>query len=204
MDASGRLTAALKESTGDNDSAYGSSVAHSILFKLPRELRDYIYEYVFSGTRFHVTKHGGIPEPALLVTCKIIRDEAILTFYGDKKRLLLDIVSYDPAVLQLWCTKHRHLQRNHVIGPPMPSHRHIGTKNWNNLKRAIQLRHGKLINGFRRRPPGSPRYTDEKFFIVGLFTVADEMENRPWEAVEAVLDMLRPGLNKLDQGWALY
>lgn len=88
MDASGRLTAAPKESAGDNGSAYGSSVAHSILFKLPRELRDYIYEYSFSGCRYQVTKHGGIAEPALLSTYKVIRDEATLTFYGHLLRLL--------------------------------------------------------------------------------------------------------------------
>lgn len=178
-------------------------MAHSNLFKLPRELRDYIYEYSFSGRRYRVTKHGGIPEPALLSTCKVIRDEATLTFYGDEKRLILNVVSYDPAVLQLWCTKAMHLQRAHAIKRPKANHCHIGPRNWNNLKRTLQLRHCKLISPFRSRPPGSPGHTDEKFFISGLFTVADEMEDRPWEAVEAVLDMLCPGLVKLHQGWAL-
>jgi hypothetical protein len=29
------------------------------------------------------------------------------------------------------------------------------------------------------------------------------MQSKPWEAVEAMLDMLRPGLARLHQEWAL-
>ena len=203
MDTPGRLTAAPNASTQDNGSAYASSVAHSILFKLPRELRDYVYEYAFCGLRFNVTKHGGVPEPALLLACKVIRDEAVPLFYCREKRLTLDVVSYDPAVLELWTTKRINLQRSHGIPALSVNLRRIGVRNWNNLKRILQFSHANRISYFRRRSPDSPRYTNEKFFISGLSKVAAEMDNRSWEAVEAVLDMLRPGLVKLHRDWGL-
>jgi hypothetical protein len=203
MDARKRSSAASNRSIRESNPAYLSSVAHSPLFKLPRELRDYIYEYAFCDPPLIVTKHGGIPEPALLFTCNIIRDEAILAFYGREKRLVLFVDSYNPAVLRLWYMKQIHLKRSHGFLPSNINHRHVGIRNWNNLKRTLQLRHAHKIKPFKSRPPGSPRYTDEKFFIVGLFTMAEEMEDRSWEAVEIVLDMLRPGLVKLHQDWAL-
>ena len=203
MDTSGRLTAAPNASTQDNGSAYASSVAQSILFKLPRELRDYIYEYAFCGRRFIITEHGGVPEPALLSVCRLIRDEAVPLFYCHESRLTLYVVSWDPAVLELWKTKYIHLQRSHGIFASGANLHHVGVRNWNNLKRFLQLIHANGITRFRRHSPDSPSYTDEKFFISGLFTVAAEMDNRSWEAVEAVLDMLRPGLVKLHRDWSL-
>lgn len=178
-------------------------MAHSILFKLAREFRDYIYEYSFCGPRYDVTKHGGIPEPALLLTCKIVRDEAIPLFYGGDKRLRLVVNSYDPAVLVLWNMKFAQLARVHAFRPAKVDLRHIGIRNWDNLKWALQLHSAKKISPLNGAPPGSPRYTDERFFIKGLFQVVEEMKDRPWEAVEAVLDMLRPGLVKLHRDWRL-
>lgn len=61
------------------------SVSRSPMFKLPRELRDKIYEYaVYSNDdgRCIVTHNDGIREPPLLLTCKTIREEAIEVFYG--------------------------------------------------------------------------------------------------------------------------
>lgn len=156
--------AATKESAGDKGSAYESSVAQIILFELTRELRDYIYEYAFSGPRYQVTKHGGIPKPALLLTCKVIRDDASLTFYGDEKRLILEIASYDPAVLQPWCTKQKQLQKTHVIKLPKANHRHSGPRSWNNLKRTLQLRHGKLYQPISKSPVWLPRVHGREVF----------------------------------------
>jgi hypothetical protein len=85
--------------------------------QLPRELRDYIYEYTFSGPRYNVYRHGGISEPARPSTCKIIRDEAIPLFYGDEMRLRLIVNSHDPVVLELCDMKFVQLARVYAFRP---------------------------------------------------------------------------------------
>jgi hypothetical protein len=180
MNTPEQLTAALKVSSASiPESSPASAVTHSPLFKLPRELRDYIYEYAFCNGRHRllVTKVGGIPEPALLLTCKIIRDEAVMLFYG-RRRLKLIINSYDPAVMKLWLLKHQRLSRAYNLDPAIPSFRHIGPRNWDNLMTFLQLRHSNQLGSLYCDPPGSPRYNDERFFVMGLFKAVMEMQNR--------------------------
>jgi hypothetical protein len=187
----------------ESSSVLSLSVERSSLFKLPRELRDYIYEYAFSSPHlFAITKDEGIPEPALLITCKIIRDEAIMLFYG-RKRLMLDIHSYDPAVVLLWDLKKTQLVRSHGPAYVCPPYLHAGPKKWKNLMRMLELRQPGRISSLTAGAPSSPGYREELHSIEGLFRIVDEMQSKPWEAVEAMLDMLRPGLARLHQEWAL-
>lgn len=76
----------LKAVNMQDSSSTSSSIDHSPLFKLPRELRDNIYEYaVYSEDDdgiCTVTRRRGIPEPPLLFTCNIIREEAVEVFYS--------------------------------------------------------------------------------------------------------------------------
>jgi hypothetical protein len=91
--------------------ALPSSVKDSPLFKLPQELRDVIYESSYSTETYAtVTKEAGIPEPGLLSTCKVIRQEAIAVFYGETRPNFI-IESDDPAVLLLWDGKKKYLAR---------------------------------------------------------------------------------------------
>lgn len=73
------------------------------MFKLPTELRLRIYEYaVYRGEDglCKITRKDGIPEPALLFTCKAIRAEAIAVFYT--VNIFHTIMEfYHPAVLIL-------------------------------------------------------------------------------------------------------
>lgn len=180
-----------------------TSIDRSPLFGLPRELRDMIYEYTFSSsTAIRITKHAGIPEPALLLACKIIRDEAIASFYCPG-RLIFIMDSYDPAVMLLWDSKTACLARDHNLRPVTPRcHRH-GPRDWNNLKRSLQLHHDVVLHTrIRGRAPGSDRYTKEKAFIGALFDVAFNMRCQTWEVVEGVLEKLRLGLIKLHNEWA--
>lgn len=107
----------------EGSSASSPSVAHSSLFKLPRELRDYIYEYSFcslyttyrEGVRgIEMNKQGGIPEPALLFTSRILREEAATLFYG-RRRFFIFIDSYDPAIMVLWKQKRQRLTQAHGL-----------------------------------------------------------------------------------------
>lgn len=83
------------------------SIAASPLFKLPAELRLRIYEYALYSDNdglCEVTRKHGIPEPALLFTCKAVRDESVTLFYKvNSIRLVAE--SYHPAVHNLIARK---------------------------------------------------------------------------------------------------
>lgn len=78
-----------------------NSVTDSPLFKLPSELRNIIYRYALNEqAAIDITKDYGIPEPALLSACKIIRCETRLIFYGEND-FVCRIHGYHPAPLLL-------------------------------------------------------------------------------------------------------
>lgn len=187
-----------------------SSVAHSPLFKLPRELRDYIYEYSFcslytttrSGENgIRVTKEGGIPEPALLLTCKAIRDEAVPLFYG-KTRFHFIVHSFDPAVMLLWNAKKAHLRRDYNLAAPGQGLTRTGFRSWSNLKRTLQLVHSGHQLFVAVGPRDSPNFSGQEEFIQGMTNVARSMDDKEWDVVEETLQMLRHGLFALNPNWA--
>lgn len=170
------------------------SVANSPLFKLPPELRLRIYEYTMCGKRhIKITRDEGIPEPALLLTCKIIRDEAIASFYEENDFTLISHAD-DPAVMVLWESKLLHLAQSHDILLEKPGLRRTGPPNWNNLKQFFRLYHEEKVHAIGAHPPGSEDYDDEAFFIRGLFKAVCSMRSQPWSEMEELLDHLRPGL----------
>lgn len=172
MDDPGCQTAAPGASGLESGAASLSSVAHSPLFKLPRELRDYnVYEYAFRTPPHQrtITKAGGIHEPVLLFTCKIVRQEAGLLFYG-RQRLVLVIDSYDPAVMMLWrLTKEQFVRAFGLTSSSLRNYRHIGPRNWNNLKMMLRFHLAGKIASLYRSVSGSPTCKDEGLFVAGLF-----------------------------------
>jgi hypothetical protein len=177
--------------------ALPSSVKDSPLFKLPQELRDVIYESSYSTETYAtVTKEAGIPEPGLLSTCKVIRQEAIAVFYGETRPNFI-IESDDPAVLLLWDGKKKYLAREYNLVPKAQWSTREGTRMWVKLKRCLQLWHSGTIQTWPSAgAPGTPNYSEEKRFTRGLFEAVRAMRDRPWDEVCCVLDMLRLGLEK--------
>jgi hypothetical protein len=210
MDATAPEAAAPDvESKPKSSTTSHPSVAHSPLFKLPRELRDYIYEYSFyslytpSGNgdqSIKVTKDEGIPEPALLLTCKIIREEAIPLLYG-QYRFVLVIESHDPAVMLLWNAKLVHLQRDYNLVAAVQGASRAGPRSWANLKRTLQLAHSghHLCAAMGER--GAYNWSAEEEFLEGMFNVARSMYYEEWELVEDTLQMLRQGLVAMNRDW---
>ncbi|GAB7335040.1 hypothetical protein MBLNU13_g06898t1 [Cladosporium sp. NU13] len=210
MDDSGRPAVTQGASTPTNTPTSSFSVAHSPLFKSPRELRDYIYEYSFyslytpngSGEYdIKVTKDEGLPEPALLLTCKTIREEAIMLLYG-QDRLNLVIHSYDPAVMLLMNAERVYLKRDYNLTAAVQHASRAGPISWDNLKRTPQLVHSGhqlfVLIGAR----GVPNYSEEEEYLQGLTNVVRSMYYQKWDFVEDTLQMLRQGLVALNPNWA--
>jgi hypothetical protein len=190
-----------RDSNMESTPTLPSSINHSPLFSLPQELRDMIYEYAFRiDTCASVTKEAGIPEPALLSTCKIVREEAIPIFYG-QRRLNLVVHQFDPAVLLLWETRKQHLAREYKLMPTKQWFLIDGRRSWDHLMRCLHLYHSGTIPEPKIGLPNHPSRSDEKNFVRGLYKVVRPMKGQPWSEVRSVLCMLRPGLVKLNRGW---
>jgi len=211
MDASGpEMVASDAVPSLESSTTSLSSVAHSVLFKLPRELRDYIYEYSFydlyttarnGKCAINVTKNRGIPEPAIMLTCKTVRDEALMLYYS-QPRFNLMVRSFDPTVMLLWNAKKLRLRQDYNLATPGQDISRSGPKGWSNLKRTLQLIHSGHRLFVDVGPRGGPRYSEQEEFIQGMARVAWSMNRMPWDVVETTLQMLRHGLVALDSQWA--
>jgi hypothetical protein len=94
-----------------------TSIVNSPLFKLSAELRLRIYEYaVYSDNDgiYTVTRTYGIPESPLLFTCKIIREEAISSFYGVNNFQIL-VEKVHPAACIIIIRKRKSLEAQGVL-----------------------------------------------------------------------------------------
>lgn len=208
------VPAAKKRKAPSSKESRRSKAAHaalqafttSTLYKLPPELRNRIYSYAPATDDgwVDVTEENGIPEPALLFTCKHIRKEAIGIFYNENKFLLI-IKDCHPAAQILWNRKRDALAPNIDISTKQYVVQEKGLKHWNNLKKSLQAAHGQDIE---LQDQGefsvelSTNEGQEVEFRFGLEKMASMMMYQPWEEVEKVVDSLCIGLIKIHPGWA--
>lgn len=74
-----------------------------------------------------VTRQYGIPEPALLLACKTIRQEALWIFYAEAD-FRADAPAFDPAIYELFTRKDKtHADYDHravsvYLDPRHPRH----------------------------------------------------------------------------------
>jgi len=92
-----------------------SAVGDSPLFHLSGELRNEIYRHYFGDNESILVTTAGVPEPALLATCRAIRKEALALFYHGK-RLDFAMKRYDSSILMKWEPKRRSLEVAHADG----------------------------------------------------------------------------------------
>lgn len=188
-----------------NTSSTSVSVTRSPLFKLPRELRDKIYEYaVYSGDDgiCYITREDGIPEPSLLFTCKVVREEAVEVFYNVNS-VRPKVISLHPAAVVLHARKLRSLM--------MKGLRTKGTDaitfDYNSLEfRTLESLQGNLMLWLQYVHVGEIRITPEfpkkkttdsdahLKIINSMFKIARGMGRSPWDYVKAILDDIWRGL----------
>lgn len=181
--------------------------ARSTLYRLSPELRNRVYSYALApdGKFRVVTIENGIPEPAVLFTCKHIRKEAIGIFYNENK-FLLTMRDYHPAVQLLWNRKTDALSHNINISKKVYWTKERGVKHWNNLKKSLRVIHSQRIEIEDQENFDTDLSTnarEEENFRVGLEIMASMMKSQPWQQVEKVVDSLRIGLIKINRAWAI-
>jgi hypothetical protein len=187
--------------------------SHSPLLKLPPELRNRIYEYAlrFDNGICEVNETVGIPESALLLTCKEIRREAIGIFYSANK-VHVELESFSPSLPILIEKKMCALHKQYGFQIEINSLSTCGPRNWRNLMSWL-----KTVHGPQRSPFGilgvwskleSQPYSQqagltakEIAMLAGLFQVAMMMTDLPWDEVEVALNILRYGVVQYSSEW---
>lgn len=171
---------------------------HSPLLKLPGELRNLIYEYAtYTDGKCQITKAGGIPEPALLMTCKKIRKEAICIYYANNTAVL-ESISFDAAAERLFFRKYEVLLAHYDFELATPGMKFLGPPNWTNLKARLQSYHGGhsfVASSDEKLPPTLT-------IVFGMMRAAMAMQSRSWEEVQSIFESLRAGLVTIDASWA--
>jgi hypothetical protein len=199
-----------------DSTAMATSVAASPLFKLSAELRLQIYEYVMESDRntfsmngekgcCRATRADGIPEPALLFTCKAVREEAIQTFYT--VNIFAAVVEdCHPAAHVLMARKKVVLQAMGMDTTKIEvrNSSDLG-KNFQNLILWLQHVHqGDMIPSTwaaTRFSSAKMKLATTARFIHSFINIAKAMRGSPWAEDEKILRDLRGGLIAFDVKW---
>lgn len=177
-----------------------SSVAESLLFKLPPELRDMVYRYALVRDRdIIVTKIRGIPEPALLSVNKLVRSETYEIFYRENH--FNCVVRRDhPATLALM---HRKLSGTSQLPSvklqdlvKMTVNRK-GMRCWKNLETWFHLCRQGVCLGLASTPDDSIEIS----LMVGIFSVTLCDPRIAPNALDVLLESVRATFVKLHKDW---
>jgi hypothetical protein len=200
-----------------DSTAMATSVAASPLFKLPAELRLRIYEYALRSDKpayvgFYrknghctVTRANGIPEPALLFTCKAVREEAIKTFYTVNV-FGATVENCHPAAHIIMARKKAILQAMGMdVTKIAVQTSQFGLKNFQNLMLWLQYIHqGGMIPSVTYATSIVSRKAKLRStarFMSSLTNIATAMRGSPWAEVENIIKGLRLGLIAFDDEW---
>jgi hypothetical protein len=178
------------------------TVTQSNLLQLPPELRIRIYEYVLHQPGWcTVTRHHGIPEPPLLLACKLTRKEALGIFYS-MNLFRVDAPFFDPKLYNLFVRKDRKHETydRRVVGVHMDLR---PPRHWRNLLAWLEGHHaGRLPRPWLQRNFTLRFSAQEADSIASLFMITAGSRGRSWWEVEAVLVGLLSGLRALHVGWS--
>lgn len=187
-------------------------VAKFPLFRLPPELRNRIYEYAVYNhaaegynsetNSFHFSATTSVAEPALLLTCKAVRSEALgifkEVFYDIFLELLVglssvtvEINSFHPAALVLWGrTKALALQKHNLDLYDLPiTCLHAGPLNYDNLVLWLRYYHeGTLDMEYEK---------GEYHMIYAMFVIAGVRKYEEWHYVTKFLQWTGTSLREL-------
>ena len=204
----------MAPNTEDKPNNATDSSASSPFMKLAAELRNTIYEYALylDDGVIEVSETAGIPEPALLLTCKDIRREAIGVFYSiNTIKLLID--SYSPAMPLLMHKKQEAILWQYQYKITVSDVRLDGPSDWRNL--LAWLRHYHEADGAvafalsalgpplgtRGHKPEATLLAKELTVIAGLFDMVSHLDGMEWDSFEGTLGMFRYALAVFDEMW---
>lgn len=187
-------------------SPLASSIAHSPLFKLSPELRNKIYCLVLiqdddedwmADYRITVDKATGVPEPALLLTNKVLRAEASGIFYYENN-FCCNITDFDPAPVLLLQSKLAMSIADHPM--QIDIERGDSSVNWKNLVSWLHMCHRGECPGLDRSESGE-RDGGEARLLEGLFELESKRLIISPDALDLVLVSIYCALEEINMDW---
>jgi hypothetical protein len=187
--------------------------SHSRLLELPPELRNRIYHYALGldDGVFKITEGDSIPEPALLLTSRHIRQEAIGIFYK-LDAVSMEFNSFSPSVAIFVQKKMVALYRQYQFKVGTKDIVMSGSRNWRNWMLWLQHIHRDRDNdivhvNFESALTSEPFSQDadrgarEMAVLAGMCLVASGMKGTQWSLADQALNLLRYGLVRCDREW---
>jgi hypothetical protein len=105
---------------------------------------------------------------------------------------------YDSTVCARWTRETKHLGFNISVFSTT-----TGSPNWKNLVSWLKKEHsGEFYIFALNAALKSTKQQLQEEVIQSYFNIAFTMRNHPWEVLEAIIDVLRPGLSAIDGRWA--
>lgn len=185
--------------TSGNSARLDSSVSHSPLFRLSAELRNTIYRLVLvedcdswgCEQPVVIDKDSGIPEPALLLSNKIIRSEALGIFYHEND-FDCQVRNFHPAPVLLLQSKLKMPFSKHPMLISITSiHRDVSYGTWDNLVSWLHLCHKRQCPSFFHGTDCISEYgrdaQAEMSVLLGLFEVVERCPEMPSEMLDRVI-----------------
>lgn len=195
----------------DNGSPYNivDSPAPSPLLRLPPELRNTIYKFALRLDKglCRVSKTAGTPEPALLLTCKEIRREAVSIFYSVNEVIMM-VESYSQSVPRFMMEKYSALKTQYHYELNIGKVEQLGPRSWRNLLSWLRDSHENASTpmgflslaselGTPQHKRGTGHHEKEAAVVDGMFLLTRTMKDMSWDEVEPILNLLRYGLERL-------
>ncbi|KAK3706038.1 hypothetical protein LTR37_013032 [Vermiconidia calcicola] len=177
--------------------------ARSSLLGLPGELRNRIHRNaLLTDDSDVIVDANGVPEPALLLTCKQIRAEGAQIYYSESD-FMIHVPDYDTAVVLKWTRRLVLIRENYriyaksgtlILSYPQP--------HWVNLVTWLE----RLFNEevfLRPYPPSqAPAGTSTELLIIGgMFALVQAIRGQPRSRVKTLLDEQHDILISIDKQW---
>ena len=162
----------------------------SRLLALPAELRDAIYTYaVIEPGEIRLTQ-GTCAEPALLRTCRQIREEAGSIFY-EKNTISVAMQDYklEPQTAHWYWTQPL---KNGEID-------FRGSPKWQNIKNWLRLHREGNVAGMDHL---QEHESGQKMVVGQAWAILREMWDVDWSVTEKVLDIFRKGVDAKTSTWS--
>ncbi|KAK3714222.1 hypothetical protein LTR37_008024 [Vermiconidia calcicola] len=179
------------------------AVADCHLFSLPAELRNIIYTEALVQTRSTYLTAAGVPEPPLLLTCKLLQEETLPIYYQNTFRV--PSTNWDSSVIIKWQVKCLELLDDYGLRVDTRSVPGQKTPHWENLLLWLKGIYEGSIDMHRQRPSQmyGERKSIDRVVIGGMFYMVAKMRKKfSWEEVMEVLDEQHMVLVRVDARWA--
>lgn len=177
------------------------ATSHALpLLNLPGELRNRIYRLSLPETIDVNT--STFPEPPLLLTCKMIRQEASEIFYNES-RIHIYLPSRDSTHYMALISKIPTFKALGVV-PITPVIHATGSPDWANFLEYLRRKHAVEPSTFRIAPKANERLarTVAEGELQALCTMVKDLYEVPWLTVQRAVQRFQRTLIACDPRWA--